>query len=150
MLGNGGRFHKIMMIPRPHFGQRRTGTTVLCPSLSVVVMTVFDEISVRFCCSVEKPGGLVVIVPVTPGSERQTEFHWRRGGLVIALEKNGSRDLMRGKLARKGQHRIEELTILTGMIEQIVRGPRSPEVAGGNLGGKAHSGSQGKSPQNSG
>jgi hypothetical protein len=84
MLGNGGRFHRIMIIPLPHFEHRRTGTTVLCPCFSVVVMTVFDEISVLFCCSVEKPGGLVVIVSVTLGSERQTAFHWRKEELVIA------------------------------------------------------------------
>lgn len=38
-------------------------------------MTVFEEISDLVIFSVENPGGLVVIVLVTPGSDKQTLFH---------------------------------------------------------------------------
>ena len=57
----------------------------------VPVLVVISDLVI---CSVEKPGGDVVIVEVTPGSTKHRE--------------------------------------LKGMTEQIVSGPRFPEVTGGN------------------
>jgi hypothetical protein len=61
-------FHRIYDRP-PHHGQpAKTGSTMGCPSLSVVVVTVLEVQSVLVTTSMVNPGGEVVMVSVTGGS----------------------------------------------------------------------------------
>ena len=75
MLGIGGTRIRRRTSPRSILqpGQpKMTGMTVWWPLSSVVVMTVFHVMSFLAMMLVVNPGGEVVMVPVTPGSERQS------------------------------------------------------------------------------
>lgn len=76
----------------PHQGQpTKTGSTMRCPSLSVVVVIVLDVQSVLVTTSMVNPGGEVVIVSVIGGSRTVN----RQSGNGTPSHISGSRRVFR-------------------------------------------------------